>query len=867
MSGSTTSSGTPISALPLASSVAQTDTVLGIVGGGTTSGGDAHQVSVAVLGAAISSAAGIPGAVSSATQAATEAQAAAEKSYAASTQAVQDQAGVAGGVAQLDKKAQLYLQGQSALAVTPATAGTADTPAQVSTLKPLLPLHSGTAVGASETSLGEAVDLAAGSVQSSGGDASAAVVTATATPAPRAIEKIAADTAHIDQYRATGLTDTAALTSANSALKTAGRKILQLPPGQAVQADGSSDAQALGDILIYGDGSTLDGATGFAAHDWYHRAAFSLYKTLTPEQLTNLHAVCAQSQADDGQTIVKIVTVGDSLLSEGDNATVSDEVAGVTVANIIIAQLQPIYPAAKFEFINRCLGGSAWSDWDSSTHGAPEYFGLASGTTLQDSTPTDAALILWHCGGNSGYGFAGADFVGAVAHQTARCPNASQVFVIDGTSSVKTTTSPSTLSGVQWAYSWIYSYCVTYGYGYIDVDSWQRMRRDGYYPHAVTLDQIGSKSTWFNQPITLNSSGAFLFPDIKNGSGVSAAACTDWHAMLVLPNTSSGLEIRLGSGATPCSAFLNWTGGSDGKSFALSVSDGVSPNRSITSQYDVPAAPIIGITLKDARLRIIAALPAQSQNGFDPTALANPYSGGAGAETGLGFFEIFNVPVVRWRAQSQPQINGLPSGTKLLNLAVADASCKNPTVQPVRPDMTMYELYDSSLNAGGNNDAHMTAFGWREMMLPPFLMQDFRPALPPNYTAPGRSITVGSMQLSSDSPVTGSLVLHNQYTPSQGKLVQTYTSSVANGWGQLIGLFRKADGTYPATALGSGVFYSLSPAGASFPSVYTPGSFACWGAQAPTAQPVITGAKPTDPIVQQMLAVFAGCGLAKDGTT
>lgn len=155
MSGSnTTSSGTPISALPLASSVAATDTMLGIVGSGTTSGGNAKQVSIATLGAAISTAAGIPDAVSSATQAATQADAAAKKAYAAGGQAVQDQAGVSGGVAQLDKQAQLYLQGQSALGVTPATSAT------VAMLSPLLPLHPGTQLGPGGQTLTTLMDRA-----------------------------------------------------------------------------------------------------------------------------------------------------------------------------------------------------------------------------------------------------------------------------------------------------------------------------------------------------------------------------------------------------------------------------------------------------------------------------------------------------------------------------------------------------------------------------------------------------------------------------------------------------------------------------------------------------------------------------------
>ncbi|OUJ06763.1 hypothetical protein HK25_03995, partial [Acetobacter sp. DsW_059] len=66
--GTTSASGTPVTSLPLASSVALTDTLLGVV----TSGGvtTAQQVSVDILGSAIASGAGLTDAVTAAQNAA-----------------------------------------------------------------------------------------------------------------------------------------------------------------------------------------------------------------------------------------------------------------------------------------------------------------------------------------------------------------------------------------------------------------------------------------------------------------------------------------------------------------------------------------------------------------------------------------------------------------------------------------------------------------------------------------------------------------------------------------------------------------------------------------------------------------------------
>lgn len=165
MSG-TTQSGTPITALKVATAVAETDKVLGVVKN-TDGTQEAQQVPVGVISAAVSEAAGIPAAVQAAQNAATTAQAASDASYKNATQAVNDKIGVAGGAAQLDSKAQLLLQGESSLAITPATAASGTTPATPAKLFVIIPLDENTTVGNDGTKLQDVLVQALGALQKS----------------------------------------------------------------------------------------------------------------------------------------------------------------------------------------------------------------------------------------------------------------------------------------------------------------------------------------------------------------------------------------------------------------------------------------------------------------------------------------------------------------------------------------------------------------------------------------------------------------------------------------------------------------------------------------------------------------------------
>ncbi len=136
MSGTTTSSGTPISSLPQASAVSGTDTLVGVI---TSSGvTQAEQVPVSVLAQGISKTIGLSDAVTAAQAAADTATAQAEQATENANDGVNAARGKANGVAALDASGNLALTDgttlQSALSVSPATQ------TQTATLKPLLTL-------------------------------------------------------------------------------------------------------------------------------------------------------------------------------------------------------------------------------------------------------------------------------------------------------------------------------------------------------------------------------------------------------------------------------------------------------------------------------------------------------------------------------------------------------------------------------------------------------------------------------------------------------------------------------------------------------------------------------------------------------
>ncbi|OUI87886.1 hypothetical protein HK11_09105 [Acetobacter sp. DmW_043] len=130
----TSASGTPITSLPLASSVALTDTLLGVVTSGSET--TAQQVSVGILGSAIASGAAT----------------AASNNAAATVSAMR---GVAGGVAALDGAGHLALSdGAKLVSVLTVTSATQSTPA---ILSPDIPLSDQTQIGTGGTILADII--------------------------------------------------------------------------------------------------------------------------------------------------------------------------------------------------------------------------------------------------------------------------------------------------------------------------------------------------------------------------------------------------------------------------------------------------------------------------------------------------------------------------------------------------------------------------------------------------------------------------------------------------------------------------------------------------------------------------------------
>ena len=397
MSG-TTQSGTPITALKVATAVAATDNVLGVVKN-TDGTQEAQQVPVGVIGAAVSEAAGIPAAVQAAENAATTAQAASDASYKNATQAVNDKIGVADGAAQLDSKAQLLLQGESSLAVTPATAASGTTPATPAKLKPLLPLDETATVGNAGNTLGDAVSQAAGAVQAAGGDASSVKVKSASGTTARVASDRAADMLHVQDFGPDGTTagDTAAFIAGDEAAANGQMTgVMRVAPGTTLTGDGSDALAAANRTVVLGSGK-LEGFRRRQSSAEYLPTPSMFPPTIRPDQLTRTAAAAATG-------VIRVAIQGDSIFSVGDNL--------ISTADhpvwILIDEIKKQNPGVDVQVGNFAIGGKTWADmWSDSSQPPAWYDNDQNLSWKQFVCAFNPDIILPYSGGNDGYSFDG----------------------------------------------------------------------------------------------------------------------------------------------------------------------------------------------------------------------------------------------------------------------------------------------------------------------------------------------------------------------------------------------------------------------------------------------------------------------------
>lgn len=712
MSG-TTQSGTPITALKVASAVAATDKMLGVVEN-TDGTQEAQQIPVDVLGAAVSDAAGIPAAIQAAENAATTAQAASDASYKNATQAVNDKIGVAGGAAQLDNKAQLMLQGESSLAIIPATAASGATPATPAKLKPLLPLDETATVGNNGDTLGNAISQAAGALQASGGNASEVVVTPTGATASRKMQDITADTPYVQAF--SGDNGGAVIQSAVEAIAP-GQKLLHFAPGVTVTGDDTdATAAALARVIPrgYGTMANVRERAVYAPHLPYPRTP---PKTLRKECLKNTFAALA-----NGETVTGVFA-GDSILSVGANIVTPS----ASPCDIFENAIMSANPTGKFSFQNLAIGGTKWTDLAGSRAPSPWWPNAGNYTTwlayIIAQAPT--FIVLWF-GGNDAGSLSVVAMDSVIKSIQTALPNCDIILC--------TTYLPSfgsTLFGydtVAYQQAVMYAQQITRTWaayrnlGLVDVGRWHQMIRDGFDPCDVTLTQVipdtSTTLIGFGNAITLDSSGTYTFPDVVNDNGVSANACTDFEVTFSMPSAPIAIRFNVSGvndmeGAPSgnwCYIFFN------GTNYTIKMEDGTNAHDpiSVESSAPVPSAGPFYFTvcLKNGRLRITTPKP-----GFVPDENSNII--------GAGYVPIFDQLVPRFGGRFTPVIEWLTDSITIWNLCVADSTRFGGGCAEYMPTHTCEDLYAAKPEAGGTGDYHQNAYGVRDGIGPMVNAQDW----------------------------------------------------------------------------------------------------------------------------------------------
>lgn len=834
MSGSnTTSSGTGISALPLASSVAATDTLLGIVGGSVTTGGDAQQVSVGVLGSAIATAAGIPDAVSSATTAAAQANAAALKSYAAGTQAVLDQAGAPGGVAELDQNAQLLLHGQSALTVTPATSGTSGSAGTPAMLAPLMPIAGGTLVGANPLSLGEAVELASGSVQAAGGDASETLVLASGTVTPRAASARAADDIVVHDFGVTGVasaSDISGLIAADARAVQTGGKILRVAPDVTVLGDGSTGLAAANHAVLLGSADQrILAAPRRAVHPDHYPSASMFPPTIKARHLTNFLNACIAASKTDGT--VRIGVMGDSIMSIATCARTPVDLPWELLCDAV----RKAWPNVKIESYNCAIGGMTWNAMNSdSTPPNPWNPGYAAFTSWRQYVASlNLDLLLLYSGGNDGRGIDVVAMNSLVQFFLGQTHVPSIIFGVTYQPSLGSSTLDywdiGIQEGIDFSAQYVRSYAQANDYGYLDFGRWHAMCRDGFDPTTISLSRLtpdGENLLAWGTPFNLSANQDYDFPDVTSVYNVDANYCTDWSITASLSPLPGTLSFQL-SGAQP-------TWGQPGTNPVFLLFGGANVVVRIQHPYGgytdydtgVPVPTVaagatwglhLGVALQGTRLRISMWSP---QSG-----IPDPSTSEDNMWMEKGMITIFDRHVERCGAPYAPHFSFDGQAYKMAvhSLLVADSTKINPDQQRYKPLVTDNELYEFTDAHGGSDAYHLNSEGTRKILGPVIYAQDWAPDV------------AASPQVSSVAGRTGAIEL------------TAADIDPVNGWQ---------------------TFLNLQTTGSMVSGDYFQGkkSVTAWGASALGSQPVITGTKPTDPIVQQLLTTLAAYGFARDGT-
>lgn len=798
------------------------------------------------------------------------------------------------GAAKLDQNAQLTLQGESALGITPATAASGTTPATPAKLKPLLPLDETSTVGNAGNTLGDAVTQAEGAVQANGGDASNALVLASGASAARTVSDRASDALSVQDFGANGTAaaDVPALTSAAGVLAVKNAVRLHVASGLNLTMDGSlASATALGQIIPVGSGTLEDAASSLWALHPEHLPYASMFPpTVLPQHLVEFHQAIANFRAG---TIpyVYVGVMGDSIFATASNMVSHTE-------NAMYAWMQALreqFPDVTFRFKNCAIGGTTWYDMASDTFAPPGWMNPTTAVWKTAVAAEGFHLLLLHSAGNDVDVFDPVSVDTIVRYFQGLANPPSVVVGLSYTPSKSSTTSASYHAYWQDGYQnglhlitrWLRGYCLKNGVGFLDFYRWKSMIIEGVDPEEMALEQIVPDATTslpaFGSPVTSvkgQYNTSWSFPAVKNGRGDSADTLTDFAIAYALSANPGLIGLSIGSKCTNTvddNDFYVFFNDASGK-IAYSWSDGLEANANNRVVTDIPVPTTwpayLNFMVKGNQV-VVQIWQTLSNTTWTPGSLVS---------LGTGFTTIFAGLIPRFGGAFTPGLfwSNPDAELSVYNLCIGNQVSVTGGGRRYMPWATNDAPAKASTAAGGSDAYHMNAYGVRDILAHVFRAQVwgfddhlFAPVIYGGASiAGGLAVTSGNITQTSGSLVNGSGTVGPKsnfatqgfnLTTSGDQTVIT-TTPATSGAASFVYRPLNADGTnanlgYTGSGF-TGVGFGCDDDG----TLYCNGGFGIFGKKV-TTMPKITGTKSTDPIMLQIMAALSSFGLINDATT